>query len=272
VKYLLDHDRSYEVLSQAGPHHHNPKSKHKFPTWTPDWRYKSHPSRKIVDWVPPLQSSKQLIKDNHIYLEDHGLLVCIGNKFETIFSVGDTVEEIKPSPETLDRLIWDNKWYRRKMIEHGVLSDPSTKLGTVSHLFARSHPLTYERRLAKTKGGILCLVPRETEVGDEICRFVGSSVPFILRPLKAEDWKAEDPSAWSRFVNGLKKLVYGSAVKGSYRQVVDIAVSDALHSKNVGNDGLMIQHHRFIGECYVDGLMSGSSSGKEAAKIAFSLH
>lgn len=157
------------------------------------------------------------------------------------------------------------------MIEHGVLSDPGTKLGTVSQLFARSHPLTHERKLAKTKGGILCLVPRETEVGDVICRFIGSAVPFILRPLKAEDWRKEDPSAWSRFVNTLKKLVYGSDVEGMYCQVVDMAVSDALNLNNVKNYGLEVQHHKFIGECYVDGLMSGGSPGEEVANIAFAL-
>lgn len=272
VKYLLDHDGSYEVLSQAGPNYHNSNEKHKLPTWVPDWRFKSHPSRKIVDWVPPLPSSKNFVQSNHIFLEEYGILVCIGNKFETVFSIGDTVEEIKPPPDSLDRVTWDNKWYRRKMIEHGVLSDPSTKLGTVNQLFTHSHPLTYERKLAKTKGGILCLVPRETEVGDAICQFTGSRVPFILRPLKAEDWKQEGPSVWSKFAGKLKSWLFGSDSSDSYPDIINTAISEGLHAENIENDCLLIQHYKFIGECYVDGLMSGIAPGKEERKIAFALH
>ncbi|KAJ0299090.1 hypothetical protein COL516b_009341 [Colletotrichum fioriniae] len=40
------------------------------------------------------------------------------------------------------------------------------------------------RRFSRTTVGRLCLVPRETKVGDAICLLLGSEVPFVIRPTK----------------------------------------------------------------------------------------
>jgi len=84
-------------------------------------------------------------------------------------------------------VVWDDKWRRRKLIEHGVLSDLGTRLGTVMSLVSRSHPLTHGRKLAKLKGDVLALVPKEARERDIVVLFRGAKVPFVLRKLKKEE-------------------------------------------------------------------------------------
>ena len=48
--------------------------------------------------------------------------------------------------------------------------------------YARYVGAMAERRFAVTEDGFMGIVPRGTEVGDYICVFIGSPVPFVLRP------------------------------------------------------------------------------------------
>jgi len=273
VRYLLENDGSYEVLSHAGRPQNTDKDNQKIPSWAPDWRVPSTYKNNIVDWVPASPSSKSLVKENHAYLEDRGVLICMGYKFETIFSVEDIVQEIKPSPGSIGRIIWDNKFQRRRLIEHGVLSDLGTKLGTVSSLFARSHPLTFRRKLAKTKGETLCLVPQDTQVGDMICQFVGSSVPFIVRTMNAEDWKPKK-SAWSKFLDKVFGRIFWWSENRKPPEVVNAEIRIALKAKKLENGEAAIEHGSFIGECFIDGLMTVRLRDKEGKVpiLAFALH
>ena len=45
------------------------------------------------------------------------------------------------------------------------------------------------RRIAKTKGGYLCLVPASTKPGDEIWLFQGGKVPMVVREGVYEHWE-----------------------------------------------------------------------------------
>jgi hypothetical protein len=151
VKYLLGNDGSYEVLSHAGLQQSISQPLPNLPSWAPDWRSRSDYKYKIIDWMPvssPL--TEEQVKLNYVCLEDHRILACAGFVFDTIQSVSDSAhEEIKLSQGSIGRVIWDSKLHRRKLIEHGVNSTLSTKLGSVQSLFSSNHPLTYRRKLLR---------------------------------------------------------------------------------------------------------------------------
>lgn len=137
----------------------------KIPSWAPDWRFRSDYKNKIVDWIGSLPFTGILAKPQYAYFEDKGILACKGYFYDIIHAISDDTSEIKPSAGSIGRVIWENKWHRRKLIEYGLLSNLGTRLATVASLISRSHPLTYRRKLAKTKVGVLALVPREAQKG-----------------------------------------------------------------------------------------------------------
>ena len=271
VKYLLDHDKNYEILSHAGTHQLDFKLFPRIPSWAPDWRVPSDYKNKITDWVPPSPTSRELVRNNYVCLEDHGVLACAGFKFDTIHSIRKTPEDIKYSDGSIGRVTW-NKWQRRNLIEHGIGSDQVT----VSSLFARSHPLTYRRKLASTKGGTLCLAPHDTQPGDSIRRFIGSLIPYILRPLQENEWMRKDGGSWSRLMNKISAWVFWVKELDSTAGEMDEEILSALKEK-AGNGDAKLEHCSFVGECLVDGLMNRSMDNRSAEKydttiVAFALH
>ncbi|PVH77863.1 hypothetical protein DL98DRAFT_495122 [Cadophora sp. DSE1049] len=251
VKYLID-EGSYEILSHAGLHPSTTSrsSKHQIPSWAPDWRRPSPYKTKIVDWIATSPSS-HLLRNNHIYLPHHNSLICLGHqsKSHTIQSISADTSEVKPAAGSIGRVIWDDKWRRRKLIEHGVSSDLGTRLGSVEGLVSRSHPLTYGRKLARLRGDVLALVPREAREEDVVVVFRGGKVPFVLRRL--ERGQCDD--------DGRDELEEES-----------LRAFDEMSGKR---QDLEIGHFQFIGECFVDGLMRFDSHEKHNEKIqAFALH
>jgi len=119
----------------------------------------------------------------------------------------------------------------------------------------------------------LCLVPQDAQVGDMICQFVGGSVPFILRSTDTEEWKPEE-SAWSKFLNKVFGWIPLWSEKRNSPEVVNAEIRTALSAKKTENYKAAIEHCHFIGECFVDGLMSGVSRDKEekVPMVAFALH
>lgn len=106
------------------------------------------------------------------------------------------------------------------------------------------------RRLGITKGGLIGLVPQDTRVGDEVHVLVGGQVLYILRPpVITPEHKA---------------LEIG---KSADKEQVDVsensgASEDMQHIKNLHT--LMLESetskercYRFVGECYMHGLMDG---------------
>lgn len=159
VRYLLENEGNYEVLIHAGLQQSISSSLSGLPLWAPDWQIRNENKYKIIDWVPANSSFVDDVKLNHTFIDDQGILSCAGHIIDTIHCVSDrSSEELKLAPGNIRRVIWDQKLYRRELIEHGVHSTLETKLGSIQSLFARSHPLTYKRKLAKIKRGILCLV------------------------------------------------------------------------------------------------------------------
>jgi hypothetical protein len=71
------------------------------------------------------------------------------------------------------------------MVEHGIFSNPGTWLGTATTPFSRSHPRTYHRKSAKTIGGILVLVAKDTKGDGLIYGYSGCQIPFIPRNRRA---------------------------------------------------------------------------------------
>jgi hypothetical protein len=277
AKYLIEHDGSYEVLSHAGQHQCQRQKKIKplyqfaHPSWAPDWRILSDYKNKIVDWIPS-SSSENNIEKNHIFLEEYGILVCMGQIFDRICSINDG-KEVEMRPSSIERVSW-NKWHRRKPIEHGVLSHFGSNLGTVTSLFARMHPLAYRRKLAQTKGGTLCLVPRDAQVDDLICQFTGSPIPFILRPWGKEQWKRNDIGPCSKLIVKFLEWTTKSKTRTFAPDYVDEKISTTLKDK-VRKEDIEIQHYTLIGESFVDGLINKEKTeiaGNMKLEVAFALH
>lgn len=40
--------------------------------------------------------------------------------------------------------------------------------------------------------GVACLVPEETQLSDLVCQFIGSLVPFILKPISSKAYRPDD--------------------------------------------------------------------------------
>jgi hypothetical protein len=271
VKYVIEHDNSYEVLSHAGISSNDIISG--IPSWAPDWRIRDLYKYKIVDWVgtstPVSEPLPDVSRKPHVYLENHSILACLGHTYSTIASVSTDTSDVKPSAGSISRVNWTehNKYHHHKLREYGILP----RLGTVRELLARSHPLTYRRKVAGTKGRTLCLVPQEAEEGDIIALFEGSRVPFVLRP-----W-TENSSREERFANSLwsniRRSIYGSrriATEQEEGKRLDehiVAVLKAKHPKIAVVD--KVKHYQFIGECYIDGLVHGQDRNP---KNVFALH
>jgi hypothetical protein len=168
-------------------------------------------------------------------------------------SVSVDTTEITPSASSIGRVIW-SKQHRRKLHEHGI----KTRLGSVHNLIAQSHPLTYKRRVASTKGGTLCLVPQDAKEGDLIVVFDGGVVPFVLRPLPQDQLMANGVKAvslWSR----IRSWIYGPRLLALENEekskMIESEITRALKEKNT--NARVVGHFLLIGECFVDGLMQG---------------
>jgi len=248
VKHLVQNNHSYEVISHAGPVTSDSDSRYKIPSWAPDWRYPSPYKTKIVDWVA-ISSPPEVVKQNHIFLDQYSSLVCLGYIYSTIQSISADTSETKLAGGGIGRVVWDDKWRRRKLIEHGVLSDLGTRLGTVMSLVSRSHPLTHGRKLAKLKGDVLALVPKEARERDIVVLFRGAKVPFVLRKLKKEESSGD---AWDS---------------------LEIEALTAFQEMDSKRQDLKPGHYQFIGECFADGLMRADSHENRSEKFqAFALH
>ena len=247
------------------------------PSWTPDWRTPSDYKHKIIDYVGRTPGRKDLIHRSHVCLESLGVLGCLGYQYDTISTTSRTAQEVEPSSGSIGKSIWDTKWQKRKMLEHGVLSDPRTKLGTVTNLFARSHPLTYHRKLATTRGGILCLVPKDAREGDLICQLVGSEVPYILRRLERKDLEVRSASIWERLRDRVLDWITWTTPRSIDFEDLNAEILESLRRKNMDVGKPEIQHCIFIGEAFVDGLMQRglavpSKSENVKERFLFALH
>jgi hypothetical protein len=154
-----------------------------------------------------------------------------------------------------------------------------TGMGSVANLFARSHPLVYRRKLAKLRNGTSALVPRDAEEGDIIVHFVGSQIPFVLRPLALEERRRQEAGGFlSKVMSKMTTWAFWLRHREVEVENVDAEVLSALRQKGaeLGGGKVEVEHYVFVGECIVDGLKQGSSdlSGEkdERRKIVFALH
>ncbi|KUJ08546.1 uncharacterized protein LY89DRAFT_599601 [Mollisia scopiformis] len=247
VKYLLDHNKTYEVLSHAGQSQ-DPSRQHlsKIPSWAPDWRVRSEYKHKIVDrkpgtnllrWIPPSPTSSSS-KPQYAYLPSHSILACLGTTYSAIQSISPDTSSIKPSPGSTS-------------------PSPSLFPSKITNLISRSHPLVYKRRLARTSTEVWALVPFDAEVGDLIVVFRGGGV-FVLRRKGKEEWKKG--VGWREWMFGARR---------------EDVVEEIRMAIGAAGRGKVIEHCRFVGECFVDGLMHKFSHVDEAQgtnEVIFAMH
>ncbi|TGO76700.1 hypothetical protein BELL_0141g00060 [Botrytis elliptica] len=254
VNYLIETDKNYDVLSHAEQYfnhayHTRPLVPSRMPSWVPDWTTRAQYKQKIVDWVESLDKSRSAVS-NSAYLDDQGVLACVGYKIGIINLITDFPRDIQLSDEgRVGRILW-NEWKDKKLPD------------SVLELFSRFHPLIYHRRYAETLEGTCCLVPGGTQTGDIVCQFIGSSLPYILRPIQSTDIKSEE--GWRAW----KTLLHFSRWWNNSRvprqelptKCLDAKISTILENKTSGYQTLEIRHYNFVGECFVDGLMSNENS------------
>ncbi|KAF7886660.1 uncharacterized protein EAF02_003307 [Botrytis sinoallii] len=230
-------------------YHTRPLAPSRMPSWVPDWTTRAQYKQKIVDWVEPLDKSRSAVS-NSAYLDDQGVLACVGYKIGIINLITDFPRDIQLSDEgRVGRILW-NEWKDKKLPD------------SVLELFSRLHPLIYNRRYAETLEGTCCLVPGGTQTGDIVCQFIGSSLPYILRPIQSTDIKSEEGwRAWktllhfSRWWNNSRVPRQELPTKS-----LDARISTILENKTSGYQTLEIRHYNFVGECFVNGLMSNENS------------
>ncbi|TVY82833.1 Heterokaryon incompatibility protein 6 OR allele [Lachnellula suecica] len=104
VRYILENDGSYEILSHAGGQPLEPHQLSEIPSWAPNCQIRSDYKYKIVDWTAISSTlTKKHVRLNHAYVEDLGILACVGDVFDTIESVSDSAhEKIQLSQGALD--------------------------------------------------------------------------------------------------------------------------------------------------------------------------
>ncbi|KAF7898027.1 uncharacterized protein EAF01_008993 [Botrytis porri] len=254
VNYLIETDNNYDVLSHAEQYinhacHIRSSVPSWVPSWVPDWTTRAKYKQKIVDWVEPLDKSGSAIS-NSAYLRDQGVLACVGDKIGTISLITDYPRDTRRRDEgRIGRILW-KEWKDKKLPD------------SVLELFNRLHPLIYNRRYAESLEGICCLVLEGTQTGDIVFQFIGSPLPYILRPIESTNIKSGNGwRAW-KILQHLSRWWNNST--GPRQELpakcLDAKISIILEKKQLGYQTLEIRRYNFVGECFVDGLMSNEIS------------
>ncbi|KAK3313959.1 heterokaryon incompatibility protein-domain-containing protein [Apodospora peruviana] len=102
---------------------------------------------------------------------------------------------------------------REAMLTYGALIESSTT-GMVE-----------ARRFCRTEGGRLGQVRKEAQVGDSVCVIFGAEVPYVIRPIEAEDHGGEGVRCYrligDAFVHG---VMQGEALVDEKYETVDITL------------------------------------------------
>ena len=121
-------------------------------------------------------------------------------------------------------------------------------------LFTRHHPLRYGRKSAKTKDGILFLVPHELQEGDVACRSWGSPLPFILKSFSYGRCRLAAASDCTRRTKpALESPCLFPSIHVTHLKAL---ISASLEARRKSNEDTEIQHQSFIAESLADGITS----------------
>jgi hypothetical protein len=116
-------------------------------------------------------------------------------------------------------------------------------------------------------------VPRDTQEGDVVSQFIGSSIPFIVRLSKEGKPKVRESATWVKVLDSVRK----SAASESSLDSLDLQIKRALEEKTAENQDAEVMHCSLVGECFVDGLMQrdlrAADGGKsKSPRIVLALH
>jgi hypothetical protein len=121
--------------------------------------------------------------------------------------------------------------------------------GNPEFLGSRLHTFCNGRGFLLTQGGLMGLAPSAAEKGDVIVILGGGSVPYILRPRRL----TTGPFDTFEF-STMQQILSGGQMSNVLRPKRLTA------GPTIAFKGSNSRHYEFIGECYVHGLVHGSSS------------
>lgn len=141
-------------------------------------------------------------------------------------------------------------------------------------MVARSHPLTYRRKIAKLDNdrGRLFLVPLQAVVGDVVVLLGNGGIPFVLRA-----WKNKKNSADSGLWKRLQVWLYGEermcAICDEEGRIVDADILMTMSATEPEMSFERVRHFVLVGECYVERLMGKRDQGSQVrGEVVFALH
>jgi hypothetical protein len=153
-------------------------------------------------------------------------------------------------------IVADMKWENGKPVSRSyAMIWPEKDTGLLELEDVNQHHVSLKaaclgRRLGITKGGLIGLVPQDTRVGDQVHVLVGGQVLYVLRP--------------PLITASHKTLELGkSSDKEQHDVSEDLETSEDMHHLQA-LQALMLESetpkekcYRFVGECYMLGLMDG---------------
>jgi hypothetical protein len=271
------------------------KGKDEMPSWVPDFRV-STPEQPFVKRLPPLDNNSDVKRqaysasgsspDDAIPLLPDQFPIAILDNLLRISSakVDEIADMTSISTERVDygiekswaptngsaryftgetmaeafhrTIVADMKWENGKPVSRGyAMIWPEKDTGLLELKDVNQHNVSLKaaclgRRLGITKGGLIGLVPQDTRVGDQIHVLVGGQVLYVLRP--------------PLITASHKTLELGkSSDKEQHDVSEDLETSEDMHHLQA-LQALMLESetpkekcYRFVGECYMLGLMDG---------------
>lgn len=218
TKFFINRDRNLDILCILLTHRDS--NSHDLPSWTPDWRASTKEARLKECW----------------------------EYFNSKFGAAGFTKTSKQDQDNIGRLVVEG--FTIDVVESLVNYTSHVPIGPGHQLaqligFDKKRHL---RRLGRTRSGVLCLVPRDTRVGDRIYVLHGGKLLFVLRAfLLRVDSKASREEGKAKDISKDKPTITQAGL-------------EMLASKpKIQKDGDYEKVCKVIGPCWMPGVMYGAT-------------